>query len=107
MIDEIAETDMPAFLAMNGSVTVRKPCAMPAGSVTRANRIGCGLRAITVSSFKWLRFWPPRVRRHSVVFFCPLRRKSAGKYGKLARLLYNVAAASRTKSSSKTAPTFV
>ena len=40
IIDEIAETDIPALLAINGSVIVRKPIAIPEGSIPSANAIG-------------------------------------------------------------------
>jgi hypothetical protein len=41
-IDEIAATDSPALRAMNGSVIVRNPCAIPEGSVTSAKAVGLG-----------------------------------------------------------------
>jgi hypothetical protein len=42
MIDEIAATDNPALRAMKGSVIVRKPIAIPEGSVASAKAIGLG-----------------------------------------------------------------
>jgi hypothetical protein len=42
MIDEIAATDNPALLAMKGNVIVRKPIAIPEGSVASAKTIGLG-----------------------------------------------------------------
>jgi hypothetical protein len=42
MIDEIAATDNPALLAMKGNVIVRKPIAIPEGSVASAKATGLG-----------------------------------------------------------------